>query len=190
MIGRSLALASSSCSCQLVVVSYRLLYARTVSVACGISPVGTPILHMSNASEVIALDHAARRGLPHDIADLLFLGGREFVAIHNEFLESGLSAEQDEQQCHALVPSFKPIVLIREGEVGERGDLGVGEGLHKLVPLRCYAPSVYNVQRIEATAAGHGLGGEFEKDALVGRCRGQAMDLEVEKRRRSEYELL
>ena len=117
---------------------------------------------MSNASEVIALDHAARRGLPHDIADLLLLGGREAVTCHLEFLESSLSTEQDEQQCHALVPSFKPVLLKLEGEVGERGDLGVGEGLHKLVSVLCTAASVSNIQRIEATAAGHGLGGEFE----------------------------
>ena len=108
------------------------------------------------------------------------LGGREVVAKHGEFLESGLSGEQDEQQCHALVPSFKPGALSIEGEVAERGDLGVGEGLHKLVPLLCTADSVSNMQRIEATAAGHGLGGEFEKDATVGRCREhQVMDREV-----------
>ena len=139
-----------------------------------------PILHMSNASVVIVYgDLAARRGLPHDIADLLLLDGREVVALHLEFLESGLSGEQDEQQCHALVPSFKPFALTKEGEVGERGDLGVGEGLHKLVSVLCTADSASNIQRIEATAAGHGLGGEFEKDALVGRCRVQASDLEV-----------
>ena len=150
MIGRSLALASSSCSCQLVVVSYRLLYARTVSAACGILPVGMPILHMSNASVVIVYgDLAARRGLPHDIADLLFLGGREVVVPHFEFLESSLSAEQDEQQCHALVPSFKPFLLILEGEVPEGGDLSVSKDLQKHFPLLCTAISVSNEQRVE-----------------------------------------
>ena len=77
------------------------------------------LLHMSDASLVILLyiDLAARRGPPHNIADLLLLGGREFVALHREFLESGLPGEQDEQQYHALVPSFKPIALLPEGEV-------------------------------------------------------------------------
>ena len=160
-------------------MTYHFLYARSVSVAFGDSLVDMFLLYMFNASLLFAwilwlllkLNIAASHGLLHDIADLLFLGVREVVVPHREFRESGLSGEQDEQQCHALVPSFKPVLLHYEGEVAERGDLGVGEGLHKLVPLLCTAASPSNKQRIEATAAGYGLGGEFEKDATVGRCR-------------------
>ena len=102
---------------------------------------------MSHGSE---LDLAARRGLAHGIADLLLLGGREFVVLHREFGERGLPGEQDEQQFHALVSSSKPFALIIDGEVLQGVVLGFREGLQELIPLLCTAASASNEQRVEA----------------------------------------
>ena len=136
-------------------------------------------MHISHASvgviilllPCLAIKLAARRGLPHDIADLLFLGVSEAVATHLEFRESGLPGEQDEQQCHALVPSEKPSSLQLEGKVLQGVDLGVSEGLQELVPVLCPAASGSNEQRVEAATPSHGLGGEVEDEATVDRCR-------------------
>ena len=89
---------------------------------------------MSFGSSVQRLNLATWCDLAHNLADLLLLGlgeaiCNELVATHSQCLEFSLPGEDGKQGTQALIGTFKPILLARDGQALQGVELGVGECL-------------------------------------------------------------
>ena len=61
----------------------------------------------------VAVKSALGCVLRDDFADLILLGVREFVVVHFERLETGLTGKKDQQRSHAPISIvFKPTFLV------------------------------------------------------------------------------
>ena len=112
-------------------------------------------LYSECAASFVYPDRALGCVLTDDLADLILLGNREFVARHVECPESCLPGKEDQQRGHALFPLIcKPWFLTIKSEALQPGDTVVSEDLHQLLALFGTAARASDAKSAETVRGG------------------------------------
>ena len=88
---------------------------------------------MTSGSSFQSFDLTIWSNLAHNLANLLLLGIGESIfdifSTHSQCLELSLPCEDDKQRTQALIGTFKPILLILDGQALESVELSISECL-------------------------------------------------------------